>query len=104
MISITAPRSLVDRKNLVPGNRKHNTINPMPHGLYSVTKIVISVIIEMFLCEYFAFEFNIFDKGVGFDIIFVFEEDVVLNFHNLRRIENTIFFYQLRYIIYILLF
>ena len=101
MISIAAPRPLIDGKNLVPGNGKHNAINPVPHGLDPVAKIVVPVIIEMLLGKYFAFEFNIFDEGVGFDVILVFEEDVVLDFHSLRRIEKHYIFNLLRYFIYL---
>ena len=92
MISITAPRALVDGKDLVPCNRKHNSIYAVPHGLDPVTKIVVPVIIEMLLGKYFALELNIFDKGVGFDVILIFEEDVVLDFHSLRKDRKILYF------------
>ena len=92
MVSIAAPRALVDGKNLVPGKRKHNSIDPMPHGLDSVAKIVIPVIIKMLLGKYFALELNIFDERIGFDVILVFEENVVLDFHSLRKDRKILYF------------
>lgn len=81
MVGVRSPRTLIDRHDLIFADGEHDSVGSMPHGLDTISKIVVPVIGEMLFGEYFAFELKISDEGIGFHVLIILEEDVVLDFH-----------------------
>ena len=86
MEGIAAPGSLVDRQNFIFSYGEHDAIDPMSHSFYSIPKIIIPLVAEMFPGHQFALELEILNEGVVFDVVIVLEEDVVFDFHLLMSL------------------
>lgn len=64
----------------------------MPHGFYSVSEIIVSIIGEVFSGEYFAFEFKVFDERIGPHVFLIFKEDVMFDFHGWVKNKKQMIF------------